>query len=110
MYRYFALYMYSMPVDLRFRRLRARKSRWCWAPTLRSISRETEFVVERMKILLESGADPELQVQDLDGNNRAYSPIDLVLLFRSQDGQNPSSLHICETLANVMRSHIQESN
>ena len=67
-------------------------------------------VVERMKLLLESGADPELQVQDLDGNNWAYSPIDLVLLFRSQDVQNPKCVHICETLANVMRSHIQGSN
>ena len=40
---YFALYMYSMPVDLRFRRLRAQKVA-VLVPTLRSISRETDFV------------------------------------------------------------------
>ena len=38
-----ALYMYSMPVDLRFRRLRAQKVA-VLVPTLRSISRETDFV------------------------------------------------------------------
>ena len=40
---YFALYMYSMPVDLRFRRLRAQKVA-VLVPTLRSISRETDLV------------------------------------------------------------------
>ena len=40
---YFALYMYSMPVDLRFRRLRAQNVA-VLVPTLRSISRETDFV------------------------------------------------------------------
>ena len=40
---YFASYMYSMPVDLRFRRLRAQKVA-VLVPTLRSISRETDFV------------------------------------------------------------------
>ena len=44
---YFALYMYSMPVDLRFRRLRAQKVA-VLVPTLRSISRETDFVGERL--------------------------------------------------------------
>ena len=43
---YFALYMYSMPVDLRFRRLRAQKVA-VLVPTLRSISRETDFVYSR---------------------------------------------------------------
>ena len=40
---YFALYMYSMPVHLRFRRLRAQKVA-VLVPTLRSISHETDFV------------------------------------------------------------------
>lgn len=72
-------------------------------------SNQVSRAVERLEILLESGADPELQVQDPNGDTRD-SPLDFLLWVQDGNGLNPTILRTCQKLADVFRKYIQNQS
>ena len=67
--------------------------------------------VERLEILLESGADPELQVQDPADGDTFFSPMRLLRSFRDRanEEENRIGIHISEKIGEIMRKHIRQN-